>query len=193
MIDVKEEPAKATDIWSIAEEPTEFKQPGTTQIHDWTEDNNPPVAPGTTDPQAQVEPEKKYTDEYFRLSGKNSANMLAQILTLLFTGFNHWFMRWRCRRILSDEEAEALRDKEDKTPDKLTLKEQMLIKRLDRILKAEDKLKDDIRFKETEEKQLADSFYEYQKFTNKPLPPTIMIWFNIGIKTLKIINSYIFA
>jgi hypothetical protein len=190
----KDDLAAVKDIWAIAEEPTEFKAPGSAPMHDWTTDNKTPAAPGeTATTSAPVDDKPKYTDEYFRTSGKNSAKMTAQILTLGLTGFNHWFMRWRARRILSDDEAIALREKEEKEPEKLTVKEKLLIKRIDRILDSEDKLKDEIKFKESEEHQLSDSFYEYQKFTNKPLPPSILIWFNIGIKILKVLNAYIFA
>jgi|SRR5208282_927440 len=185
------EPVSAKTLWDIAEEETEYKKPGESVLHDWTIDNNPPAAPG---PQIQVQQaQPKYTDDFFRHSGRQSAKMVAQILTLIFTAFNHWFMKWKLKRILSEEEVAALREKEEKEPAKLTIIEKLKLKNIDRILQANDKLKDDIKFKETEERDLGDSFYEYQKFTQKPLPATAMIWFNIGVKVLKIVNAYIFA
>ena len=185
------ETVNARTIFDLAAETTEHKVPGSAPTHTWTPENKPPE---TTPPTPGAEPvQPKYTDAYYKLSAKNTAGMTAQIVTLFLDFVNKLLARWRTGRIMSTEDFNALEEKELKDKTTLSAKELRDLKRYRKIGAASDKLEDETKFSDTEEALLSEAFYDYQKFTEKPLTPTILIWFNIGKKVLKVANAYIFS
>jgi hypothetical protein len=185
------EPVTAKTIWDVAAEPTEQQTTASSNLTSqtvWTAENTKPA------PTTPAQPEqRKYSEAYYDLSGKNAAGMVTGTTTMAYGGLNHWLMKRRLHKIMTEEEFEALELKMKNTPDKVTDDEKKKLKQIEKIVDMEMKIRGEIEWTKEEEQVLAESFTEYQKFTGKPLPPWIMIAFCIAKKTLKITNAYIFA
>lgn len=185
---LSDNPVTARNIFDLAEEPTEYKEPGAAPAN--TEWKAPEDA---TKPTVPVVEQPKYTDEYYRFSGKNTAGMTSEITTTGMLGLNHWLMKRKLNKIMEEEEFLRVQLIQESTPDKLTPEQKTKLAKIAKVITEKEKMADEIKWTKQETDQLGDSFYEYQKFTQKPLPPWIMIGFSFAKKVLKIVNAYIFS
>lgn len=179
------------NIWDVAAEPTEVQTAASNTLNAtnvWTVDNTTPAAA------KPAEPEKpKYSEEYYKLSGINTAGMVVGVTTMANGGLNHWLMKRKIEKIMPEEEVDILFTKMKTAPATVTDEEKAKIAKINKLFDLEAKIQGAITWTAEEEKVLAESFQTYQKFTGKPLPPWIMIMFCILKKQLTIVNAYIFA
>lgn len=178
-----EQLAQATEKKEPQKPATEEKKASPVKNKFWGDDDfesprpaAPEKAPAPEAPKSGPLGGRSVTDAGLRLSASNAVGMLDFTQKTLLTPLLLWKFKRKMGKLGDPEYLELLQDKNTG----LTEEESRKKAAMDRLFSKYEKAKGDLPLKPQEKEELEDNFYNYFKYKQTELPPSIGLWFGIA-------------